>query len=182
MTYEKYLKENCKWCANGPVVWMRVYTDDGPWHLDELGDKVERCTALPLKEWAAQNADAIQQVDDVLIVNFIAAKDNNYKQALADLVTQEIQMHNDPMLMPKITGVAMRHRETKEVVSMAMPARHHLLIRRLVEEDGRPDFPKNCQHGFITENGQFLDNYEARIYAMKTKQIGTRVLTSEDLW
>lgn len=179
----EYCKANCKWCANSPIAWARVeYVYDGVWHVDELDNKVERCAAPPLASWVKQLVANLDQVDDVLIVDWITVKDNDYRKALADLVTTNIAQHNDPVLMPKITGVAMQHRETKEVVSMAMPARHHLLIKRLVEVDGRPDFPKNCQHGFILENGDFIDNCEARIYAMRTKQIGTRVLTSEDLW
>lgn len=180
--YEKYLKANCKWCANGPVVWVRAYTkNDGPWHFDELGDKVERCTTLPLREWAEQIAANLEQVDDVLIVNWITAKDNDYRKALAELVTWEIQIRDDPALNG-ITGVAMRHRETKEVFSMGKPARHDSLIRKLVEL-GVPDFAKGEQ-GFVDVGGNFLTREEAFVRAVRTNQLlaDGRILLSEDVW
>lgn len=183
--YEKYLKANCKWCANGPIVWVRVYTkDDGPWHIDELGDKVERCTALRLKEWSEQIAANLEQVDDVLIVNWITAKDNDYRKALAELVTMNIAQHDDPALNPPITGVAIRHRETKAVFSMPKPARHDTLILELVKL-GEPDFAKGEQ-GFVTEDGRFLEREEAFVYALRFGQLKNtklrRLLFSEDLW
>lgn len=178
--YEKYLKANCAWCANGPVVWSRIYTkDDGPWHIDELGDKVERCTALPLKDWAEQIAADLEQVDDVLIVDWITVKDNDYRKALADLVTSNIAQHDDPVLNPPITGVAMRHRETKAIFSMPMPARHNNLIHKLVEM-GDPDFAKGEQ-GFVTETGEFLDREQAFVHAARFGQF-KKILFSEDLW
>jgi len=38
------------------------------------------------------------QVDDVLIVNHIAAKNGGYRKALADLITLAIQEHDDPRI------------------------------------------------------------------------------------
>lgn len=179
--YEKYLKANCKWCANTPVVWVRVFTeDDGPWHIDELGHKVERCTTLSIRDWAEQIAANLEQVDDVLIVNWIVVKDNDYRKALADFVTQEIAQHDDPLLNPLITGVAMRHRETKAIFSMPKPARHDTLIHKLVEM-GEPDFAKGEQ-GFVTEAGEFLDREQALIHATRLGQLKSRILFSEDLW
>lgn len=185
--YDKYRKTACEWCASEKPFyppWKDMTGKFKNHHVKEQTDTTTTmiaCDALPIEQWAEQIAANLEQVDDVLIVNWITVKDNDYRKALADLVTMNIAQHNDPILMPKITGVAMRHRDTKEVVSLPSPARHHILIRKLVD-DGRPDFPKNCEHGFILENGDYIGNYEARIYAMQTKQIGTLVLTSEDLW
>lgn len=122
----------------------------------------------------------LKQVDDVLIVNWITVKDNDYKKALADLVTTNIAQHDDPVLNPPITGVAMRHRETKEVFSLPKPARHDSLIRALVDQ-GKPDFAKGEQ-GFITEDGRFLDREEAFVHAARFGQLKSRILFSEDLW
>lgn len=45
----------------------------------------------------AVDARAAQmQVDDVLTVNWIGVKDGDYRQALNDLVTFSIQVHDDP--------------------------------------------------------------------------------------
>jgi hypothetical protein len=231
--YEKYLKANCKWCANGPIVWLRVdTTNDGPWHIDELGNPVERCTALSLVQWAEQTAVALEQVDDVLIVNWITAKDNDYRKALADLVSMNIAQHDDPVLAPDgntkyeddkivvvtsdflrvskrdgkacvwdnehkfpvviitqhddpilnppITGVAIRHRETKVIFSMPRPARHHTLIRELTAL-GELDFAKGEQ-GFVTETGEFLDREQAFVHAARFGQLKRKILFSEDLW
>lgn len=38
----------------------------------------------------------LREVDDVLTVNWVSVKDGNYRQALADLVQFNIQIHEDP--------------------------------------------------------------------------------------
>jgi hypothetical protein len=45
------------------------------------------------------------QVEDVLVTNWIQVKDNDYKQAVNDLVTRCIQIENDPLV-----SVAARNR------------------------------------------------------------------------
>jgi hypothetical protein len=181
LQYEKYCKAACKWCRDSPIVWIRGFNKDHEWwHYDELGNAVERCLALGVFEWAEQLAANLEQVDDVLIGNWITAKDNDYRKALADLVTWEIQIRDDPALNG-ITGVAMRHRETKEVFSMGKPARHDSLIHKLVEL-GVPDFAKGEQ-GFVDVGGNFLTREDAFTRAARTGQLNKRtILFSEDLW
>ena len=179
--YAAYCRSACKWCAESTIVQTRGFNAKLEfWHYDELGNAVERCTALGLTEWTIQLVEAIRQVDDVLVVNWIVAKDNDYRKALADLVTQEIQMHNDPVLNPKIVGVAIRHRETGAVFAITRPARHDTAIRELLAL-GKEAFAKGEQ-GFVTSEGDFLTREEAWLLARKTGQFRGEILFSEDLW
>lgn len=55
----------------------------------------------------AVNAEIVRlQVEDVLVTNWTQVKDNDYKQAVNDLVTRCIQIENDPLV-----SVAARNRE-----------------------------------------------------------------------
>lgn len=49
-----------------------------------------------MAKFAVNKAAALMQVDDVLTTNWITVKDNNYKQALHDLIGFNIQIENDP--------------------------------------------------------------------------------------
>ncbi len=40
----------------------------------------------------------LAQVDDVLVVNWIAVKNNDYRQALADLIAINIEEHDNPLI------------------------------------------------------------------------------------
>jgi hypothetical protein len=44
----------------------------------------------------AKLREQLDQVDDVLVVNWITVKDGDYRKALHDLVTWNIQIHDDP--------------------------------------------------------------------------------------
>lgn len=47
-----------------------------------------------------QMHNALTQVDDVLVVNWITVKDNNYRQALTELVETAIREHEAPEISP----------------------------------------------------------------------------------
>ena len=81
-----------------------------------------------------------------------------------------------------LIGVAIRHRETGEVFAISKPARHHMVIRALVDA-GKPEHAKGEQ-GFITESGIFLNREQAALHAFANEQctyVG-RTLCSENLW
>jgi hypothetical protein len=68
-------------------------------------------------------SNIVDQVDDELIVNWIGVKDDNYRQALADLVMWEIQIHNDPRVSKKasdqrdiLLGVVQGLKEVKGIL------------------------------------------------------------------
>jgi hypothetical protein len=45
--------------------------------------------------------ERLDQVDEVLAVNWIAVKGGDYRKALHDLITWEIQTHDDPAVSPE---------------------------------------------------------------------------------
>lgn len=66
---------------------------DPDWHSGWMSDHL-RILSL---ESELQTLRAIkEQVDNVLIVNWISVKDNDYRKALNDLVGWELQIHKDP--------------------------------------------------------------------------------------
>ena len=57
------------------------------------------CTAPTLKAFAEEKARIVREVDDVLVVNWVGPrKDNDYRKALHDLVSNAIQQHDDPQI------------------------------------------------------------------------------------
>jgi hypothetical protein len=84
-----------------------------------------------------------------------------------------------------IVGVAIKHRRTGEVFAMTKPARHFNLLEQL-RSDGKFEFTHGEQ-GFLTDEGTFIDRFQARGYVELNGQptlhrVGTRDLLSEDLW
>lgn len=72
-------------------------------------------------------------------------------------------------------------------VSMPKPFRHHHIVHRYAEANGKDYFH---DQGFITSKGDFVDRHTAFLIAHKAGQIKPRVagnydgdeLFSEDLW
>lgn len=84
-----------------------------------------------------------------------------------------------------IVGVAFKHKETEEIVSLPKPHRHNDLFRI------KPSYflIGSFEQGFIDEDGRFYDRKQAAYHAWKAGQIllhrrssSISILTSEDLW
>lgn len=88
----------------------------------------------------------------------------------------------------KIIGVAIMHKDGTNFCSMLAPARHHDVIRVMVN-DGIDSAPISGTQGFIDDEDNFLDRHEAYQFAIKHDLItrdqngykGDR-LFSEALW
>lgn len=59
--------------------------------IAHFGKVCDRCG-----QYETDCCKAMDQVDDVLMTDRITVKDGNYRKALADLVTYNIQIHDDP--------------------------------------------------------------------------------------
>lgn len=84
-----------------------------------------------------------------------------------------------------IIGVAIKHRLTGDVFFLLKPNRHSDVIRALVERGDR-DHAKGEQ-GFLTDDGTFLNRWQAARCVKRTRQHTTgsvrlNILLSEDLW
>ena len=66
----------------------------------------------------------VDQVDDVLVVNWIAAKDGDYRQALHDLVTTNIAEHDDPA----ISSVAKARQDERDKLITALRETREALV------------------------------------------------------
>lgn len=83
-----------------------------------------------------------------------------------------------------ITEVAIKIGTT--IYSLPAPNRHHNIIWKLAEEG--IELPDDDIQGFLTDEGKFLDRFEALGYALKHNQvkdvnnIRANRLFSEDLW
>lgn len=89
--------------------------------------------------------------------------------------------------LPRITHVAIRFEGT--VYSLPAPARHHDVIRDIVDKTGaRYVDARDEDQGFIDSEGRFLDRHRALMIALRAKQVideskvRCRMLTSEDVW
>jgi len=83
-----------------------------------------------------------------------------------------------------IVGVAIRGTMPGCHFSLKKPARHHDVIRMMV--DNGAETPITGEQGFVTARGRFLNRREALEYAISMKQLIRRphstLLFSEDLW
>jgi hypothetical protein len=79
-----------------------------------------------------------EQVDDVLIIDWITAKDNNYRQALADLVSWNIQIHDDPA----VSEIAARRQKIEKLVEAADYLQHCRRREIQAHQFGRSDSAK----------------------------------------
>lgn len=78
--------------------------------IDRAADSLELQSLREMKE----------QVDDVLVIDWITAKDNNYRQALADLVGWNIKIHDDPC----VSEIAARRLKIEKLVEAADYLQH----------------------------------------------------------
>ena len=86
--------------------------------------------------------------------------------------------------MLTIFQAAIRDHDGK-VYTMPKPARHHDIIHFMANKG--IEIPITGEQGFITNEGVFVDRYEARIIAVNAHQLldragGTTRLYSEDVW
>ncbi len=90
--------------------------------------------------------------------------------------------------IPSIVGVAIKN--AGKVWSLPKPNRHHNVIRHIVEVTGN-GIKCSDVHGFITDDGVFLNRCEAMVLARVNGQLNRRPgaqfyqgpdLYSEDLW
>lgn len=82
--------------------------------------------------------------------------------------------------------VAAAIRVDGKVYSLPAPARHHDVIKHVMESGVTSLFPQESQ-GFLLSNGQFATRDTARRIAVENGQVDGRKivgskLTSEDLW
>ncbi len=79
-----------------------------------------------------------------------------------------------------ITGVALRFGD--QIFCLPKPNRHHHLIHKVVVEHGLSC--SDCEQGFVTIEGEFLDRVSAAFHALKSGQISefSGRPYSEDLW
>jgi hypothetical protein len=88
-------------------------------------------------------------------------------------------------MIRKITGVAARNRTDGTLVWLHAPARHHLLFPK-IKELGHP---KDFEQGFIDQDYNFLNRWEAYALAVTNGQLNRKDLSyrgckllSEDVW
>ena len=88
-----------------------------------------------------------------------------------------------------IIGVAIRHISTNFIFSLFKPARHHDVIRYIVDDAKFvPYVGEGFEQGFIDMDGNFLNREEALKEVHRSNQILKRktnpshLLFSEDLW
>lgn len=85
-----------------------------------------------------------------------------------------------------ILCVALRHKETGEIIWAHAPARHHHLFRMIPDSVPSSEFSK-YEQGFLDINDKFVDRKEAKKIARAADQLLDRastldILFSEDLW
>lgn len=85
----------------------------------------------------------------------------------------------------KIVAVAIRDTDGT-IYTLPQPARHHHVIRMMVEEHNRPT-PIIGEQGFLDESGRFLNRKQALYTANKNNQViekhpPVNLLLSEDVW
>ncbi len=114
----------------------------------KAGVFIRRCSMhQEISELKAERDEAraaLRQVDDVLAVNGLGAKDGDYKTALHDLVTWEIQIHDDPLVSEsakKRVEVIAAARDV--LVDLLAPVRT-IAIKRL--EAALAALETKCQH------------------------------------
>ncbi len=86
-------------------------------------------------------------------------------------------------------GCAALRLDGGEVVSLPRPARHHDIIRFLIDRCDTPEAIAHAAQGFMTECGSFVGREGALYIAERAEQIsrktgglGCHQLFSEDLW
>ena len=87
--YQQLIAEDLVWLRNQPRSLERD-------HIEAIVRASEGHEYPAAGQRVQQMQDALTQVDDVLVTNWITAKDNNYRQALAELTATAIREHEAP--------------------------------------------------------------------------------------
>lgn len=68
--------------------------------LDEAQERIQA-----LEQQNAELKRQIRQIDDALVVRWITVKDGDYRKAINDLISWEIQVHDDPSVSTRAKDV-----------------------------------------------------------------------------